>query len=134
MTTPRPTSHESPETRHQPTTREARRARNRAHLRLVRIDDADRTREDALPEHADYRDTGCNLAPSCLRCPFERCKYDIKRGDRDPAMDARDREIVLLRRKYGAPIHMLCQTYGLSRRSVFRVLHEARERARTREE
>jgi hypothetical protein len=24
----------------------------------------------------EYRDTGCNLAPSCLRCPFEVCQYD----------------------------------------------------------
>jgi len=21
-------------------------------------------------------DDGCNVAPSCLRCPLERCKYD----------------------------------------------------------
>ena len=110
-------------------TREIRRARNRIHLRLVRIDDADRTREDALPEHADYRDTGCDLAPSCLRCPFERCKYDLKRSERSPSMHARDREIVLLRQKYRAPIHMLCQTYGLSRRSIFRILRAAKSPA-----
>ena len=24
----------------------------------------------------DYKDEGCNLAPSCLRCPFERCQFD----------------------------------------------------------
>jgi hypothetical protein len=23
-----------------------------------------------------FRDTGCRYAPSCLACPFERCKYD----------------------------------------------------------
>ena len=33
-------------------------------------------RREALPEFANYRDTGCELAPSCLRCPFARCQYD----------------------------------------------------------
>jgi hypothetical protein len=126
MVTQRITHPQSPVARNQADPR-ALRAKNRAHLRLLRIDDADRTREDALPEHADYRDTGCDLAPSCLRCPFEQCKYDLKRSERTPSTLARDREIVLLRQKYRAPIHMLCQTYGLSRRSVFRILRAARE-------
>ena len=25
---------------------------------------------------ADYRDTGCNLAPKCLSCPLPRCQFD----------------------------------------------------------
>lgn len=33
-------------------------------------------RREALPEHATYRDTGCDLAPSCLSCPFVHCRYD----------------------------------------------------------
>ncbi len=33
-------------------------------------------RREALPEYANYRDTGCDLAPSCLSCPFVRCRYD----------------------------------------------------------
>jgi hypothetical protein len=105
-------------------TTDARRAKNRAHLRLLRIDDADTVRADELPEHVVYRDSGCDLAPSCLRCPFERCKYDAA-ATRRRTTEARDREIALLRRKYGAPLHMLCQTYNLSRRSIFRILREA---------
>lgn len=34
------------------------------------------TRRDALPEHLTYRDTGCSLARSCLRCPLPVCRYD----------------------------------------------------------
>lgn len=37
-------------------------------------------RKDSLPEgligRAHMRDTGCSLAPSCLRCPFNQCRYD----------------------------------------------------------
>ncbi len=77
-----------------------------------------------LVDAVDYRDEGCEFAASCLACPFDRCKYD------DPAafykLDAarRDREIALLRREHHAPIDMLMQTYGLSRRQIFRVLRE----------
>ena len=31
---------------------------------------------DMLPEHFPYRDDGCDVSPSCLRCPLPRCKYD----------------------------------------------------------
>ena len=35
-------------------------------------------RRDSLPEHARYKDTGCELSPSCLRCPLVRCQYDAR--------------------------------------------------------
>ena len=35
-----------------------------------------KVRREALPEYANYKDTGCDLAPSCLSCPFVRCRYD----------------------------------------------------------
>lgn len=87
-----------------------------------------RVRIDALPEHTDYRDTGCEISASCLECPLARCKYDEPGGARALTMAARDREIALLRRKYQAPIDLLSSTYGVSRRTIFRVLAEARER------
>jgi hypothetical protein len=82
-------------------------------------------RSDTLPEHADYRDTGCELSPTCLRCPLRRCKYDDPGSTARMAREARDREIVLLRRKYRAPVALLAATYGVSRRTVFRVLQDA---------
>jgi hypothetical protein len=82
-------------------------------------------REDALPDRMPFPDTGCELAPSCLHCPLPRCKHDEPGGARKLTMSARDREIVLLRTKYRAPIRMLAKTYGLSRRSVFRILAAA---------
>jgi hypothetical protein len=105
--------------------RRVRRARVHVRLRAIGIDTPELVRDEALPEHADYRDTGCELSPSCLRCPLPRCKYDDTATSRQVATAARDREIALLRRKYRAPVYMLMQTYGLSRRSIFRIVREA---------
>lgn len=33
-------------------------------------------RSDLKPEFIEYRDTGCDLAPACLACPFDVCRYD----------------------------------------------------------
>jgi len=98
----------------------------RAHLRLLppRTQPLPLVRRDTLPEHADYRDTGCAASPSCLGCTLERCKDDEPRRPRNPGAAARDREIALLRRRYRAPIGLLAETYGLTRRSIFRILNE----------
>jgi hypothetical protein len=81
-------------------------------------------RKNTLPDHYTYHDTGCELAPSCLACPLPRCQYDEPHSVRAWLVAARDREIVLLRRRYHAPINALARTYGLTRRSVFRILQE----------
>ena len=48
-------------------------------------------------------------------------------------VEARDREIALLRRKHRIPVNTLARTYGLTRRSVFRILQEQRELKRRRQ-
>jgi len=83
-----------------------------------------RVRVDALPDHTDYRDTGCELSPSCLNCPLPRCKYDEPASARRAGIERRDREIALIRRKHRAPIMALAGAYGVSRRTVFRILRE----------
>ncbi|MFC1893128.1 hypothetical protein ACFLYR_03715 [Chloroflexota bacterium] len=35
---------------------------------------------DLLPEYSRYRDEGCELAASCLHCPFPGCIYEQSRG------------------------------------------------------
>lgn len=92
------------------------RKRARPRLALVRC--------DKLPEATDYVDTGCELSPSCLRCPLPHCKYDVPRTSRRLAHSARDRDIVLLRRRHAVPVEMIAVTYGISRRQVFRILRQ----------
>lgn len=78
-------------------------------------------RRDALPEHTRYMDTGCEVHKSCLTCPLVRCRYDEPGGARRLLSDERDRSILALRRE-GRPIELIAQRFGVSRRTVFRVL------------
>ena len=96
------------------------------HLRLISRSALPRVRIDALPDHTDYRDTGCEVSPQCQLCPLERCKDEDETAIRQRRADIerRDREIALIRRKYRAPIMTLAHTYGVSRRTVFRILRE----------
>ena len=96
----------------------------RPRLRLIPAGALPRVRADALPDHTDYRDTGCELSASCLACPLDRCKYDEPVSARRAGIERRDREIALIRRKHRAPIMTLAHTYGVSRRTVFRILRE----------
>jgi len=83
------------------------------------------SRRDALPEHTHYADTGCDLHPSCLSCPLVRCRYDEPGGARKLLSEARDRSIVGLQRQ-GSSINVIARRFGVSRRTVFRVLARAR--------
>jgi hypothetical protein len=85
-------------------------------------------RQDALPEHLDYNDGGCELAPSCLRCPLERCRDDQPGGAR--VLRQTDRNDTLRRfHAEGSSIDALAGQYRLSRRSVFRILATVPSRA-----
>jgi transposase-like protein len=82
-------------------------------------------RRDALPEHTSYADTGCDIHESCLTCPLPRCRYDEPGGARKLLSDERDRTIIELRRE-GRPISAIATRFGVSRRTVFRVLASSR--------
>ena len=61
---------------------------------------------DALPEFYHFEDTGCEVAPACLRCPLPQCKYD------DPGLLTRMRREA----RNDAVLHLLGQ--GVSVREV----------------
>ena len=85
-----------------------------------------RPRDDALPEHTRYRDRGCDLFASCLACPLPHCRYDVPGGARAMLNRVRDQEIRRLRTDAGLPVDEIAARFGLSRRTVFRVLQRAR--------
>ena len=97
------------------------RRRTAVRLRVVEGEPLPRVRRDMLPDLAEYRDTGCEFAPRCTRCPLRRCKEDVEPAG-PASVHARDREIVALRQRHRVPIDMLAGTYGLTRRSIFRIL------------
>lgn len=86
-----------------------------------------RPRADSLPEHADYRDTGCDVYPSCLSCPLPRCRYDDPGGAAAQVRRGRDETIVLLATRDLVPIEKLATSFGVSRRTIFRVLAANKE-------
>lgn len=64
-----------------------------------------------------YADTGCDIAPSCLRCPLRRCRYD------EPvAMQRYGRETLETARLCadGLTVDEVAARLGISRRTVFR--------------
>lgn len=80
-----------------------------------------RVRHDMLPEKTRYRDDGCEIHPECLTCPLPRCRYDEPGGLKGVLMALRDREILRLRER-GADIAEIAFRFGVSKRTIHRVL------------
>lgn len=91
----------------------------------VRRDSRPRLRGDRLPEETRYRDDGCDISESCFSCPLPRCRYEEPGGLRALLNEGRDREIVQLRLK-GMPVEALADRFGISRRTIFRVIGTTR--------
>ncbi len=81
-----------------------------------------RPREDALPEHLEYRDAGCDLFAACLTCPLPRCRYDEPGGARAMLNRVRDQDIRRLRIEAHLPVDEIATRFRVSRRTVFRAL------------
>ena len=78
---------------------------------------------DDLPENCDYFDEGCNLAPSCLNCPFPFCIHDVSPDGTSPFKKWRDDEIVR-RTAAGIAVEELELTFGISRRLIFQIIKD----------
>lgn len=86
---------------------------------------APRTASACKPPVPAHTDTGCSVAPSCLRCPLALCIYEDPRGPRAAKQAGRDHEIWRLYRT-GWSTEALASRHGLSRRQVFRILARVR--------
>ncbi len=82
---------------------------------------------DALPEQYPYRDDGCNVSPSCLRCPLPWCKYDDPVTYHRELRISRDREVLQVKRDQGKSVPQLAQHFGLSERTIHRILVRTRD-------
>ncbi len=80
---------------------------------------------DLPPEYCHYQDEGCDLAASCLDCPFVRCIYDEPRGKQRWLKRLRAREMARLFTTEGKGIKELALMFGVSRRTVQRALKVA---------
>lgn len=81
---------------------------------------------DLPPEYCRYRDEGCDLAGSCLDCPFPKCIYDEPGGRQRWLKRLRDREMMNLFSCEGRGVKELAFMFGVSQRTVQRVLGRTR--------
>ena len=80
---------------------------------------------DVLPEQHPYQDTGCELSPSCLRCPLPQCKYDDPGWLQREKRRERDREVLDTLQTYGLSAPEAAARFELSQRTIFRILKRA---------
>ena len=77
---------------------------------------------DLPPEFCRYKDEGCDLATSCLSCPFPQCVYEQPGGKQHWQKMMRNREIIRQFTREGKEIRELALMFGLSTRTVQRAL------------
>ena len=86
-----------------------------------------RVHANALPEHSRFPDTGCpGGCDLSLECPLPVCVYDDPGGRKRARRAVRDRQIVH-RREQGELIEEIAAAFGVSKRTVHRVLYEHRK-------
>ena len=77
-------------------------------------------RQDRYPEShfgsGDYRDSGCNLSPSCLSCHLPACKYDVP-NQRSAEVEERNAKIRRSRKR----VPVIAVEYNISTRTVHRI-------------
>ena len=70
-----------------------------------------------------YEDTGCELAPSCLNCPFPIC---IKYGGRANGYKRHLSDLQKVERISGIPTKEAARVLNVTVRTVFRILQRVR--------
>ena len=77
---------------------------------------------DRLPEFTSYQDNGCDLSPSCLKCPLPRCRYDDPGWVLREQRSSRDVAILQMRAKQALTVEELAERFGVSTRTVHRAI------------
>ncbi len=88
----------------------------------MELEQANEIELDLPPEYCHYRDEGCDLAVSCLDCPFTRCIYEESGGKQRWLKRLRAREMARLFTTMGKGVKELALIFGVSQRTVQRAL------------
>ena len=78
-------------------------------------------------EYGNWRDTGCQLHPSCLSCPLERCIEEVPRGKQRLRLDSRAGAMSELRRQ-GCTARQVAAAFGVSIRTVQRAMEKIKNK------
>ncbi len=82
---------------------------------------------DLPPEYCHYQDNGCEFADSCLDCPFPDCLYDQPGGKQHWLKALRDEAVLRLFDEQGKKVKELALMFGVSRRTIQRILKQTRD-------
>ena len=82
---------------------------------------------DLPPEFCHYHDNGCEFADSCLVCPFPECLYAEPGGKQRWLKTLRDEAVSRLFTGRGKTVKELALMFGVSRRTIQRVLKRAKD-------
>ena len=85
------------------------------------------TELDLPPEYCHYQDNGCEFADSCLNCPLPECIYAQPGGKQRWLRGLRDEEVLRLFTTQGKGVKELALIFGVSRRTIQRILKRARD-------
>jgi hypothetical protein len=85
---------------------------------------------DLLPEFCHYKDEGCELAESCLECPFPVCIYDQRRDRFKSGINQRNKEMRRCYSEEKMSLPDLVKRFGVSLRTVQRTLAAIRNKRR----
>lgn len=78
-----------------------------------------------LPEQTHYADKGCSVAPACLACPLERCRYEEPVARDRTRTRAKERNALIRELKaQGLTVQEISNRVGINLRSVFRILSQ----------
>lgn len=86
---------------------------------------------DRPPELFAFKDTGCDLHPACLTCPLPRCRYDEPGWRQREERGQRDTEVLRLRMRQALSVGDLAAQFGVSTRTVHRILRAGDRRVKT---
>lgn len=80
---------------------------------------------DTYPEYYAYRDNGCEVSSSCLKCPLPQCKYDDPAWYQREIRSRRDQEVLRTQQAESLTVPQLATRFELSQRTIFRILRRA---------
>jgi len=75
-----------------------------------------------LPEETRYKDTGCELFPSCLNCPLPHCVYDQPWGKQRFLQKEMVNNIMVLSKQKKMTYDQIAAIFNISTRTVRRYL------------
>ena len=80
-------------------------------------------------DHDRQLDTGCEVSPSCLQCPLEKCRFDDPAWFRQHQQWNQDLRVLKTMRVEGLTVGQAAQRFSVTTRTIFRTLRRCRDLA-----